>query len=186
MGHGPKCLAALVAQFRVNRRIIKISEGRASVAGRSRWTNRALFQRWLDPLLNRIQALFVNRTLRSAASCMLAVLLLTSALVAQNAVLCLGPGNHCHLETIAGCGDVSISHGSAPRPQDGCPKGSKDIRLGVDTHRTDNTRVTAASSVLLGTGSGLLEVPITSHLGRFFSRFPTLLELQHSTIVLRC
>src|ERR1700682_3588918 len=44
----------------------------------------------------------------------------------------------------------------AARPEDGCPEGSKDFRLGVDTQRTENTRVTAALSALLIVASNLV------------------------------
>lgn len=78
---------------------------------------------------------------------LLVLLPVDGAITTSHSVLCLGPGNHCHLETIVGrsC-DIHqmIPDRSLPRPRDGCPRGSKDFRLGVDTHRTGNTRAVAA------------------------------------------
>ncbi len=80
------------------------------------------------------------------------IMLVGSALTAPGTVLCLGPGNHCHLEAAAGanCNDnLLVSPASAPRPRDGCPKGSRDFRLSVDSHRTDTMRAIAIAAAAL-------------------------------------
>ena len=70
-----------------------------------------------------------------------AALLISAAATTPETVWCVGPGHHCHVETILGfsCNDQLSEHGIAtPRLPDGCPKGSKDFRLSVDTHRSDH------------------------------------------------
>jgi hypothetical protein len=137
------------------------------------------------PWLRRVA---MTRSLRIAfTNAPTALVLLAGA--AQNTVLCLGPGNHCHLETFVGasCGEqLPISDSSAPAPRDGCPKGSKDLRLGVDTHRSDNTSVIAAFAPVLAVATGVLELSKLSHQKPCPSRFPRTQEARILTIVLRC
>lgn len=132
----------------------------------------------------------MNRIIHTALSYGLAlVTLLSGSIMTPEAVLCVGPGNHCHLETVVGTScnsDVPAAHGSAPQPQDGCPRGSKDFRLTVDTHRTDNTCTIAtfvAAALLVASGIELQSYPPSI---QFLSRLPIPQMLQHSTIVLRC
>jgi len=101
----------------------------------------------------------VSWAIRSAVSNVLALIMLASgALILPDTVLCLGPGNHCHLEVVVGasCNDQMEPHSAAPRLPDGCPKGSKDFRLRTDSHRTDYARLVAAPVVMLFVASGLL------------------------------
>ncbi len=99
-------------------------------------------------------ALFsAKQTARSAAVNVLTMIILVgSALTAPGTVLCLGPGHHCHLEAAAGAicnNDLPGTHGLTPRPRDGCPKGSRDFRLSVDSHRTDTMGVIAVAAAAL-------------------------------------
>lgn len=129
----------------------------------------------------------VNRAVqRVAVNALATIILVGSALTAPGTVLCLGPGNHCHLEATAGanCSDgLPASHGAAPRPHDGCPKGSRDFRLSVDSHRTDAMHAVAPAASPLFVISCLVE--ISSHPELSSAGFSATLQL-HSAIVLRC
>jgi hypothetical protein len=75
-------------------------------------------------------------------------------LIIPGTVLCLGPGNHCHLEMTAGpdCNaDLAGSQAPAHRPRDGCPKGSRDFQLRVDCHRGDIMRIVGVTVAALFT-----------------------------------
>src|SRR5215472_1909581 len=99
------------------------------------------------------------KTLRRAACYVLAILIsLGGAVMRPDSVLCVGPGNHCHFETIVGASCYELSpaaDSSVPRPRDGCPKGSRDLRLGVDPHRSDNNPNVKVSAPRLAIGSAV-------------------------------
>lgn len=129
----------------------------------------------------------VNKAVRSlAVSALATIILVGSALTAPGTVLCLGPAHHCHLEAAAGANcnnNLLASPASAPRPRDGCPKGSRDFRLSVDSHRTDAMHAVAAAASPLFVISCLVE--ISSHPELSSAGFSATLQL-HSAIVLRC
>jgi len=105
----------------------------------------------------------------------------------RDSVLCLGPGNHCHFETVVGAScnqTIPASDSAAPSPRDGCPKGSKDLRLGVDTHRGDNTSFVAEFAPVLAAVTGA--VKLLAHQEPYLSRFPRAQEARILTTVLRC
>jgi hypothetical protein len=93
----------------------------------------------------------MKRSVQSAVARLLAlVMFVGSTLIAPGTVLCLGPGNHCHLEVTAGAECNSFVPGSevpASGPRDGCPTGSKDFRISVDSHRTDTMGVIALATM---------------------------------------
>jgi hypothetical protein len=132
----------------------------------------------------------MQRITRSVACYVLAVLILVGETVmTPDTVLCLGPGNHCHLETVVGasCNEqLPISDSSAPAPRDGCPKGSKDLRLGVDTHRNDNTFVAAVFAPVLAVATGVVELSDLSLRVPGTSRSPRAQQSQTLIVILRC
>jgi hypothetical protein len=136
-----------------------------------------------------MQPFHMNRAIRSTFLVMLALLIfLFSALNTMGTVLCVGPGNHYHLEIVVGggCGNgPPPSRHQAPRPPDGCPRGSKDYRLAVDTHPSDNPRVIEAPAVALLMFSGLVEFSNLSQPRETFLSFRTP-GVSHSTLILRC
>ncbi len=77
--------------------------------------------------------------IRSVLAYLIALVTLAAAVVAAaRPVLCVGPDNHCHVEAIVAVTCQSRSAGPHRSvPEDGCPQGSKDLRLTVDTHRTN-------------------------------------------------
>ena len=130
----------------------------------------------------------MTRFVRTAFSYVLAALLLLGG-AEQGTVLCLGPSNHCHLETVVGasCSEqLPVSDSSAPSPRDGCPKGSKDLRLGVDTHRSNNTSVVAAFAPMLAVVTGVVEPSKHSHEEPYLSRSPRAQQSRTLTVILRC
>jgi hypothetical protein len=138
-----------------------------------------------------MQPFSVSQAVRSILLDLLALLIIVSgALNTPGTVLCVGPGNHYHLEVVVGAGCVDglpASQGVMPRPRDGCPSGSKDFRLTVDTCRSDNTRVISAPAAALLLPSGLMEFSNLSHPPESFCALPTSSSPAfHSTIVLRC
>jgi hypothetical protein len=143
----------------------------------------------LDSCVYPVQSFSVSRAIRSTILVVLVLLVvLVGALNTMGTLLCVGPGNHYHLEMVIGgaCGDgLPASRDRAPRPRDGCPRGSKDYRLAADTHRSDNTRLSRAPAAVLVVLSGLVEF---SNLSQPRETFLSLraLGLPHSTIVLRC
>ncbi len=89
----------------------------------------------------------MRRTVRRVLAGLIAgLLLLSAAVTGPNTVLCFGPGNHCHLENPMGasCTAPVRSARHAPRDPDGCPAGSRDIRVNVDTHRANSGAAVAA------------------------------------------
>jgi hypothetical protein len=129
----------------------------------------------------------VRPVFRSAVLDLLAFLVVVvSTLDALGTVLCVGPGSHYHLEIVVGasCNDgPPASRGSVPR--DGCPSGSRDFRLAVDTHRSDHMCVMRAPAAMLLLHSGLVEF---SNLSRPPETFLSLNTTGASplTVVLRC
>lgn len=127
----------------------------------------------------------MSRVVRDAILDLLALLVLIGgALNTQWGVLCVGPGNHYHLEVVIGasCNDsVPASHGLA-HPRDGCPSGSKDFRLAVDTHRGHNTGATEAPAAL-SVSIRLVEFTNPPHYPESFRLLPTP-DVSRSTIVL--
>jgi hypothetical protein len=143
----------------------------------------------LDSCVYQVQPFHMSRAIRSIFLVMLALLvLLVGALNTMGTLLCVGPGNHYHLEMVfgGGCGDgLPASGHQAPRPRDGCPRGSKDYRLAVDSHRSDNTRLSRAPAAVLVVLSGLVEFSNLSQPREIVLSFRTP-GLSHSTVVLRC
>lgn len=74
----------------------------------------------------------------------------------------------------------------ASQPQDGCPRGSKDFRLSVDSNRIDHTRVIAAPAPMLCVTAAVAEISRPLTLRPSFPGFLIVREAQHSAIVLRC
>src|SRR6266851_7885413 len=130
----------------------------------------------------------MTSSLRIAISQLLALVLLVGGTATRpDTVLCLGPGNHYHFETVVGasCSErAPASSSSAPR--DGCPRGSKDLRLGVDSHRSENTSVVAALAPVLTVATGVVRLFELSRQEPYPSRFSDAQEPPSSTIVLRC
>jgi hypothetical protein len=128
--------------------------------------------------------------MRRVISNALALVMLTSGiLISPDTVLCLGPHHHCHLEVVVGSScnnDPPGARGSAPGPSDGCPRGSKDFRLSVDSHRIDNSRVLAAPAAMLFAISGRIRISDGSSLRPSYPGSLVAWEPQHSEIVLRC
>ena len=119
----------------------------------------------------------------SVLSYVLAVIVLTgAAVITPDTVLCVA-ADHYHLELVVGasCNNfvpgLTGPHSPGSQPKDGCPKGSKDFRLVVDSQRADNTRaiVAPAAIMLVATGcrGGLERFILTSEiaaLNSFLSR----------------
>lgn len=130
------------------------------------------------------------RFVRTAFSYVLAALLLLGAVVmAPEPVLCVGPGNHYHLETVLGAscnGSLSASDSSAPGPRDGCPKGSRDLRLNVDTHRSDNAADAATFTPVLTVATCAAKLFKLSHEAQHVARSPRRCDEQILSVVLRC
>jgi len=104
-----------------------------------------------------------------------------------NTVLCLGPGSHCHLEILLGDGcsvQVPTRRPSAPRLPDGCPRGSRDFRVSVDTHHTNDGPVLAGVTIRPFRASAT--VPVLSRTGSSLARVPEASALPLSSVVLRC
>lgn len=126
----------------------------------------------------------------NAASYLPAILLLiVGSVTGPDTVLCLGPAGHSHIEIVVGasCAEpLPASRRSAPRPRDGCPRGSKDYRLGVDTHRNDARATSAALASAFVAPVGGASLVATSRQVLTASRFLSVQEAPSSTIVLRC
>jgi hypothetical protein len=133
--------------------------------------------------------LAVSWSIRNAVSKVLALFMLAGgALIPPDTVFCLGPSNHCHLEVVVGtgCSGQSKTHSAAPRLPDGCPRGSKDFRLRIDSHRTNDARVIAAPvAMMLLVASGLVAL---SHrpFSKSLTEFPPDGESHLLSFVLRC
>jgi hypothetical protein len=129
---------------------------------------------------------------RAVLSYVLAVIILTgAAVITPDTVLCVGPAGHYHLEIVVGTGCTRFVPGlTGPKspgsqPTDGCPKGSKDFRLSVDSQRADNTRATVAHAAIMLVASGVVEVLNASY-SRVRWPLSTASQSRHSRIVLRC
>jgi hypothetical protein len=132
----------------------------------------------------------MTRFVRNAFSLLLgALLLLSGTVITPDTVLCVGPGNHCHVETAvsASCSEEGpVSDPSTPRPRDGCPKGSRDLRLSVDTHRSDNAIGAAAFAQVLTVTIGVIEPSRHSNERAHPTRSPLVHDSQRLTVILRC
>jgi hypothetical protein len=130
------------------------------------------------------------RELRTALAYLLAAFLLLGGIViTPGTVLCVGPGNHCHLETAVGasCSEEGpVSDPSTPRPRDGCPKGSRDLRLSVDTHRSDNAIGVATFTLLLTVAMGVIEPSRLSNERSHPGRSLRVHDSPHLIVILRC
>lgn len=142
-----------------------------------------------DPWSIHAKVSSVGWTIRSAVFNLLAFVMLASGvLIPLDIVLCLGPRNHCHLEVVVGgsCNNVLAERqGAAPRLPDGCPRGSKDFRLSIDSHRMENSRLIGAPAAISFFASCLVQISDRSS-SILFSGFSVTRKPQHSTIVLRC
>jgi hypothetical protein len=138
----------------------------------------------------RVRLFSMLRAVRTAFAYLVAAfLLLGGTLVTPDTVLCVGPGNHYHLETVLGAscsGPLSASDGSAPRPRDGCPQGSRDLRLSVDTHRSDNPPDAATFTQVLTVPTGVVELSEFSNEQPRLVRLPRMRDSQSLTVILRC
>jgi hypothetical protein len=136
-----------------------------------------------------MQRFHVSRAIRGTFLVVLVLLILVDGAVnTTGTVLCVGMGNHYHLEMVigGGCGDsVPASRRQALRPRDGCPSGSKDYRLAVDIHRSGNTCLSGTPAAVLLVLSSLVEFSNLSHPRERFFSFRTS-DVSHSTLVLRC
>jgi len=127
---------------------------------------------------------------KNAPSYLLAVFLLAGGTaIRPDTVQCLGPSGHSHLETIVGesCSKrLPVSDTSAPRLRDGCPRGSKDFRLGVDARRSDTrSAVALLGSVPIAPAANATLVICSWRASNPFA-FLVAQEPPSSTIVLRC
>ena len=136
-----------------------------------------------------VQAFSVSPAVRSTVLDLLALLVLVGGtLNTPGTVLCVGPGNHYHLEVVVGasCNDaLPAPRGLVPHPHDGCPSGSKDFRLGIDTHRSENSCVLKAPASALWLPCGLVEVSNLSHPLASAPAFGTP-RASNPTVILRC
>ena len=117
-----------------------------------------------------------------------AALFISAVATTPDTVLCMGPGHHCHLETMlgAGCNDSLQDPGfSTHQLPDGCPKGSKDFRLSVVTHRSDGRALLASDAVHLKTSARSDTVAGFSRAHVTISRLTRSLQSPPNT-VLRC
>ena len=125
---------------------------------------------------------------RTISNLLAAVMFFGSAATIPNTVLCTGPGGHCHLETVAGesCDEqASPSPARDSRPSDGCPKGSRDFRTSVDSHRSDNRSFVVTSSLIRALSSPIVRSAMAPA-GVSLLPVPRPWQSSPSTIVLRC
>ena len=105
----------------------------------------------------RVQSAFVRPGSPPSLSILVAVImLLTCTVIAPGAVLCSGPGSHFHVETVLGTScNVRVQGGgtSTPRLPDGCPEGSRDFRLKLDSHRSYGGGVLSQVALIVGYAS---------------------------------
>jgi hypothetical protein len=128
---------------------------------------------------------------RAILSYVLAVIVLTGAAVIRpDTVLCVG-ADHYHLEIVVGasCNNfvpgLTRPHSTGSQPKDGCPKGSKDFRLAVDSQRADNTSAIVVPAAIMLVAYGVVEVRNASY-SRVSLPLSTVSQSRHSSIVLRC
>jgi hypothetical protein len=128
---------------------------------------------------------------RAVLSYVLAIIVLTgAAVITPDTVLCVG-ADHYHLELVVGvsCNNfvpgLTGPHSPGSQPNDGCPKGSKDFRLVVDSQRADNTRAIVAPAAIMLVATGVAVVWNASY-SRVRLPLSTVSQSRHSSIVLRC
>jgi hypothetical protein len=128
---------------------------------------------------------------RAVLSYVLAVIVLTgAAVITPDTVLCVA-ADHYHLELVVGasCNNfvpgLTGPHSPGSQPKDGCPKGSKDFRLVVDSQRADNTRAIVAPPAIMLVATGVAVVWNASY-SRVRLPLSTVSQSRHSSIVLRC
>jgi hypothetical protein len=128
---------------------------------------------------------------RAVLSYILAVIVLTgAAVITPDTVLCVA-ADHYHLELVVGasCNNfvpgLTGPHSPGSQPKDGCPKGSKDFRLVVDSQRADNTRAIVAPAAIMLVATGVAVVWNASY-SRVRLPLSTVSQSRHSSIVLRC
>jgi hypothetical protein len=128
---------------------------------------------------------------RAVLSYVLAVIVLTgAAVITLDTVLCVA-ADHYHLELVVGasCNNfvqgLTGPHSPGSQPKDGCPKGSKDFRLVVDSQRADNTRAIVAPAAIMLVATGVAVVWNASY-SRVRLPLSTVSQSRHSSIVLRC
>jgi hypothetical protein len=128
---------------------------------------------------------------RAVLSYVLAVIVLTgAAVITPDTVLCVA-ADHYHLELVVGasCNNfvpgLTGPHSPGSQPKDGCPKGSKDFRLVVDSQRADNTRAIVAPGAIMLVATGVAVVWNASY-SRVRLPLSTVSQSRHSSIVLRC
>jgi hypothetical protein len=130
----------------------------------------------------------MRRILRTAVCYVFATLIsVGGTAMTPDRVLCVGPGSHYHLETVVGasCNEpLPFSESSTPR--DGCPKGSKDLRLGVDTHRGKNPFVAGTFAPILTVATGSIGALEILHEGPNLPRSPRAQLSRTTTVILRC
>ncbi len=131
--------------------------------------------------------------MRNAAHTLVLVLLASGFGITPDTFLCLGPHNHCHLEVVIGTScqnnpdDLRLRDHPAPKPADGCPRGSKDFRLSIDSHRTDNSQLFAPqAAATLIVVSRLIDSAQIWSLRVSALRSPAFEKSHYSTTVLRC
>jgi len=99
-----------------------------------------------------VQPVRVIRVFRPVVSNLIAaLLLLTGSATTPDAVLCSGPGNHFHIETVLGTScnaRLQTRRASVPHLPDGCPEGSRDFRLNVDSHPSDSLSLLAEAGFI--------------------------------------
>jgi hypothetical protein len=128
---------------------------------------------------------------RAVLSYVLVVIVLTgAAVITPDTVLCVA-ADHYHLELVVGasCNNfvpgLTGPHSPGSQPKDGCPKGSKDFRLVVDSQRADNTRAIVAPPAIMLVATGVAVVWNASY-SRVRLPLSTVSQSRHSSIVLRC
>src|ERR1700730_12007898 len=128
---------------------------------------------------------------RAVISYVLAVIVLTgAAVITPDTVLCVA-ADHYHLELVVGasCNNfvpgLTGPHSPGSQPKDGCPKGSIDFRLVVDSQRADNTRAIVAPAAIMLVATGVAVVWNASY-SRVRLPLSTVSQSRHSSTVLRC
>jgi hypothetical protein len=116
-----------------------------------------------------------------------ALVVLGATTIPPDTVLCVGPGNHCHFETVVGaiCGDQGPRSPSSV-PRDGCPRGSKDIGVSFPAQRSDNNFTPTAFALALAVSLALVKLFAPSHKRPSVPRFAYVQGLPITTVILRC
>ena len=118
---------------------------------------------------------------------LVALVVLGAISIPPETVLCVGPGNHCHLEAVVGasCGEQEPRATNAA-PRDHCPKGSKDIRVSFPARRSDKHFTATAFVMALAVSPALVKLfePSDKRLG--LPRLAYVQGLAITTVILRC